>query len=813
MPVPTHTHTLVSTSPRVTAAPQAPTHTPTPTSTPAPLARVDRVPGHLVLYAQGASLRSAPQRPLFDRPELQQLYHEHAPSDQLMLYLIGSAPIPSADGRYLVITSPLPSGPGGQGGSTWLGDLRTGELTALGQPELPATWSPDGRRLTYILDETLYVRDVAGGGAPVAIYQREGLRFRYARWSPTGQWIAVTSREGPRDRASAVGMWAYWLVSPDGDEVRELGTWLTAGMCAVPQLLDWSPDGGLLDTPSVIVLTLDGRSLSYDDVYEDPPPSAPARFDARFVDPDSIPDRRQAWMSHDEQRTAYVGHDGLRLHDRRTQTDVLIAPSDLVDPLTVRWSTDDSTLIVGVEERARGEEVSWGRILALKPEAGSVPELLAEGENVFLAGVLPDVLDEGRAAARPTVEVPLEETPEPAPTLWIPQPVPTQAVIQMPNLAYDGIRLTLNQPIAERVEAEIAPASFRGQLRIAPSHALFSFDGYILPDADYGAHIRVLPVAELEVGNPYAAQAIADLRQLLEERPAAPDQIPFLPSIHAGQLLRAQVAYIDFQGGSGVRFLTQYAQELLPINAEQLFYAFQGLTDEGHAYVSAILPVSHPSLPASWEAYRSHLGLLARFYDTYIATVEEQLNARDPSSFTPGLDRLDALIGSLEVGPRCPSVAPPLTETQEGPYQGWGKAAEEAYGFVLRYPPSWTLIRPADREAKLILLCQGDVRMTIAYHRRGEQVPPAWTGMPAGDFVERGMIPALGTEVVQRALVYEGKVKVLHYYTPATAASQAGDLVLYARLDDVVSLDYPAVEIPEALRDQADQIVGSLEGR
>jgi hypothetical protein len=331
----------------------------------------------------------------------------------------------------------------------------------------------------------------------------------------------------------------------------------------------------------------------------------------------------------------------------------------------------------------------------------------------------------------------------------------------------------------------------------------FAFDGYVLPDAEHGPRIQVLPVAEYEAIHSQRAETIAELRQLLADRPLAPTRIPFLPPIDAGQLLRAQVSYISFEGGSGVRFLTQYAQGLPEINNGQLCYAFQGLTDEGNALVSAILPVSHPSLPVHLGIFKDDVNTLTRHYDAYLSFVEKQLNAQDASSFAPGLDQLDALIGSLEVGPRCPSAVPPVVEEQQGPYHGWGKAVNKEGGFVLRYPPSWALKEVPGQ----ILFCQDGFMLRIAYRRQGDAFQSHWTGIPAGDVQERGTIAVPGGEVIQRELVFEDKLKVLLY------SATVGDLEFSARLDDVVTLEYRDVELPEDLYDQADEIMGSLEAQ
>ena len=64
---------------------------------------------------------------------------------------------------------------------------------------------------------------------------------------------------------------------------------------------------------------------------------------------------------------------------------------------------------------------------------------------------------------------------------------------------------------------------------------------------------------------------------------------------------RAQMRYVGFQSGAGVRYLAQYGQAYAPINNQELFYTFQGLTADGAHCVVAILPVSATFLPATFE--------------------------------------------------------------------------------------------------------------------------------------------------------------------------------------------------------------------
>jgi hypothetical protein len=258
--------------------------------------------------------------------------------------------------------------------------------------------------------------------------------------------------------------------------------------------------------------------------------------------------------------------------------------------------------------------------------------------------------------ATATAEAPATE--EPAST---PEPAPTEASVEVRQVAYDGIRFTFDPAIAAEVVAKrVPPTKDPPQLR-EPGHLQFSLEEYVLAGTFHAPRILVYPVAGYRTANEQVARTIDELQQLLVDRPTSPDSIPFLPLFPAAQMMRARVAYLDFQNGTGVRFLTQYAQAYLPINNHELFYTFQGLTDDGQTYVSAILPVAHPSLPASQEAYQGDLNVLIQSFDGYIAGVEQQLNAQDTSSFVPDLDVLDAMLQSLEVAPQQ-AVGPTVHE-------------------------------------------------------------------------------------------------------------------------------------------------------
>lgn len=156
-------------------------------------------------------------------------------------------------------------------------------------------------------------------------------------------------------------------------------------------------------------------------------------------------------------------------------------------------------------------------------------------------------------------------------------------------------------------------------------------------------------------------------------------------------------------------------------------------------------------------------------------------------------------VPTVEEPTQVPEPTP--TEGVEDPYPGWASYANADYGFGFRYPTTWTI----EEEANLVKLSQGTLLLAVAFQRQGEDAPPPWSGMPAGDFESRDALPFLGQEIAKNALVYEGKVKVLTY------DAQVGDLLFSIRLEDMVTADYQAIEIAEDVQSEADQIVGSFE--
>ena len=223
-------------------------------------------------------------------------------------------------------------------------------------------------------------------------------------------------------------------------------------------------------------------------------------------------------------------------------------------------------------------------------------------------------------------------------------PVPTQK-------AESGPAVIVNvNGVAQSVTAEgiaaVPAGSDRAWWEPMPQYITVTLAGYPVAVHQLKPQIFVYPVKDLGV-NEVAQKSAAALQKLLQDKQAGKD-LPFLPLYNATQVMHAQMSYLDFKNGKGVRYLTQFAQGIVPINNHELFYTFQGLTGDGQYYVAAVLPVNLASLPADgkWNGQEPPVG---SDYRKYVDGVVSILNQQSASTFTPDLRKLDELIQSIEI--------------------------------------------------------------------------------------------------------------------------------------------------------------------
>jgi len=195
-----------------------------------------------------------------------------------------------------------------------------------------------------------------------------------------------------------------------------------------------------------------------------------------------------------------------------------------------------------------------------------------------------------------------------------------------------------------------------------PGHLQVSLnDYYALQGKFHQPQIYVYPAMPyVELSNA-AFESMHRLRNVMNPGVSiTPDQLPTVPFFNAAQVFASNIQAVSFQNGSGVRFLTEYAQNAASINNHELFYHFQGFNNDGEYYIIAILPITVPvlaetndpgaAIPAGGIAFPDINNPNAD-YQGYYASITDLLNATSPDAFTPSLSQLDALIQSMQAAP------------------------------------------------------------------------------------------------------------------------------------------------------------------
>lgn len=261
-----------------------------------------------------------------------------------------------------------------------------------------------------------------------------------------------------------------------------------------------------------------------------------------------------------------------------------------------------------------------------------------------------------------SVSTVVAETMQALPTVEQPATEPAPAFSGTP-VEFGNVKLTIPPGVAAGATgAQIPPAGGQDSAPwdVTPGHVELTFDGYVLQDRFHQPKIYTYPAPAYAALLPAAADNILLLQNILANpsQPLAGNKLPYIPFFNAAAVFKAQEQIVQFQNGSGVRMLTQYAQDVAQVNNHDMFYHFQGLTGDGQYYIIAILPITAPILAENWEATAPPDGVpfpgysdpgadFQAYYDQIIA----KLNALPEDAFNPSLTKLDTLIGSLQITP------------------------------------------------------------------------------------------------------------------------------------------------------------------
>lgn len=254
------------------------------------------------------------------------------------------------------------------------------------------------------------------------------------------------------------------------------------------------------------------------------------------------------------------------------------------------------------------------------------------------------------------------------PATAIPTATPIVQSSPVPNTLVTFGRLTLEIPasIASGASGIDMPAVTNEDAAYwerTPGHLQVSLnDYYILQGKFHKPQIYVYPAMPYVELSTAAFESMHRLRNVMNPGASiTPDQLPTVPFFNAAQVFASNIQAISFQNGDGVRFLTEYAQYAAPVNNHELFYQFQGFSDDGEYYIVAIFPITVPVLAETGDA-GSPLpsgGILYPFFadpnaetlQKYYGDVASLLGATPNEAFTPAIGQLDALIQSMYVAP------------------------------------------------------------------------------------------------------------------------------------------------------------------
>ena len=270
------------------------------------------------------------------------------------------------------------------------------------------------------------------------------------------------------------------------------------------------------------------------------------------------------------------------------------------------------------------------------------------------------------------------------PASEVPTQVPASATSIIPATAVPSATTTSPLPPVNGIQAFYKPVSLvlpmglasgisgtdfsrvEGQdhpyWELTPGHTMVQLGGYTLQGKFHQPQIYAYPARAYAELFSEAFESMHRLRNVMNPAgPIAANQLPAVPFLNAAQVFASNVQAISFQNGNGVRFLTEYVQYPAPVNNHEMFYHFQGFTNDGEYYIVAILPITAPVLAETGEAGAAlpangiqypFLGdpnpeTLQKYYED----VANLLSATPNEAFTPTIGQLDALIQSMQIVP------------------------------------------------------------------------------------------------------------------------------------------------------------------
>lgn len=232
----------------------------------------------------------------------------------------------------------------------------------------------------------------------------------------------------------------------------------------------------------------------------------------------------------------------------------------------------------------------------------------------------------------------------------------TQPIFEGTTITCGNLSVVLPFDLADGAACEEIPEAYdpnNVNQETYPAYFRITLESYPISQHFFEPQIRIYPTARYQeilpdVFNP----RFTELQALIAGGLPGDGSLPLLPEIHAMQEFIARYQILPFLNGSGIRYLTMYSQAYLPVNNYEMIYTYQGLTADGQWWVSVIMPLTYPGLPADnttppggdWNTFIDN-------FPTYISDTTNQLNQAPGDSFLPVIGALDGMVASIQVNP------------------------------------------------------------------------------------------------------------------------------------------------------------------
>ncbi|MBA3867718.1 MAG: hypothetical protein H0X30_01040 [Anaerolineae bacterium] len=235
------------------------------------------------------------------------------------------------------------------------------------------------------------------------------------------------------------------------------------------------------------------------------------------------------------------------------------------------------------------------------------------------------------------------------------------------TVSYDGISLAYDPALGAvlpQMAAEVPASSDMMPGSYWPAHIAFTFinakEGDTMFTPDLYPQLSIYKLADIKAyKDDIFTQDLQDLDKLIatgsgdlsKYEVVAPDDttlnLPHLPPIAAGQVIRAQAEYLPNSAGNGIRYLSFYSSDVSPMTDDRIIYTYQGETSSGY-YIAFTYPIKTGVLPTELSADFDYNA----FSNNYVKEMNDALqkvNTADGSTFTPTLASLDALVKSIKI--------------------------------------------------------------------------------------------------------------------------------------------------------------------